>query len=81
MAKLSVDAPTCALCGTRHWTYESHIMGAPQLRQATALVDEARQETAVTQAALRVCNACNKPFNNRGSVCNACRQRAYRERR
>ena len=29
---------------------------------------------------VKTCNACNKPFNNRGEVCNACRQRAYRER-
>ena len=28
----------------------------------------------------KTCNACNKPFNNRGKVCNACRQKAYRER-
>ena len=29
---------------------------------------------------VKTCNACNKPFNNRGKVCNACRQRTYRER-
>ena len=28
----------------------------------------------------KTCNACNKPLHNRGQVCNACRQRAYRER-
>ena len=29
---------------------------------------------------VKTCNACNKPFSNRGDVCNACRQRAYRNR-
>ena len=28
----------------------------------------------------KMCNTCNKPLHNRGKVCNACRQRAYRER-
>lgn len=28
----------------------------------------------------KTCNTCNKPLHNRGKVCNACRQRAYRER-
>ena len=29
----------------------------------------------------KACNTCNKPFDNRGELCNACRQRAYRGRR
>lgn len=33
----------------------------------------------VTQG--KACEVCNKPFMARGKVCNACRQRAYRERK
>ena len=29
----------------------------------------------------KTCNACNKPHSNRGGVCNACRQAAYRRRK
>ena len=34
---------------------------------------------AVTQE--KSCEVCNKPFEGRGRVCNACRQKAYRERK
>ncbi len=39
----------------------------------------ARQEGETPS--LKTCNTCNKPFTNRGNVCNACRQAAYRERK
>lgn len=35
---------------------------------------------AAAEPSRSTCNACNKPLHNRGKVCNACRQRAYRER-
>ena len=37
-------------------------------------------EDSASVVGVKTCNACNKPLHNRGKVCNACRQRAYRER-
>lgn len=48
--------------------------------QGEAGAQQAVEATGVTQTALKTCNACNKPFDARGKVCNACRQAAYRER-
>ena len=39
------------------------------------------QGTQQAPEAAKTCNACNKPHSNRGGVCNACRQAAYRERK
>lgn len=52
------------------------------VRQEKALSPAAAEEegAGVTQEVLKTCNACNKPLHNRGKVCNACRQAAYRER-
>ncbi|KKL09072.1 hypothetical protein LCGC14_2569550 [marine sediment metagenome] len=46
---------------------------------AVALVP--KTDTSAAEPSRSPCNACNKPFNNRGKVCNACRQRAYRGRK
>ncbi len=46
---------------------------------AVALVP--KTDTSAAEPSRSPCNACNKPLHNRGKVCNACRQRAYRERR
>ncbi len=43
-------------------------------------VEVATDVTQTHSRALKTCNACNKPFDNRGQVCNGCRQAAYRER-
>lgn len=38
------------------------------------------EASAVEPSSVKTCNACNKPLHNRGKVCNACRQKAYRKR-
>ena len=58
---------------------------ASEVGKAAAPVAVARVPKTETSAAEpsrsdKTCNACNKPLHNRGKVCNACRQRAYRER-
>ncbi|KKM95979.1 hypothetical protein LCGC14_1182770 [marine sediment metagenome] len=39
------------------------------------------RDFAMEPVTQKTCNACNKPLHNRGKVYNACRQKAYRERR
>ena len=39
-----------------------------------------KTDTSAAEPSRSPCNACNKPLHNRGKVCNACRQKAYRER-
>lgn len=83
--------PFCIMCKGPHWSRE-----CPRVREAKVVSRSAKappegdsegvagaQETSETATVTQVkaCNACNKPFSNRGSVCNACRQKAYRGRR
>ena len=49
--------------------------------EGIAGAQEKTEAQGVTQEGLKTCNACNKPLHNRGNVCNACRQAAYRGRR
>ena len=49
--------------------------------QGVAGAQKETEAPGVTQTALKTCNACNRPLHNRGNVCNACRQKAYRGRR
>ena len=64
--------------------YEKRIATFPDPNPPEAITtvasttrDEMVYAEPVTQ---KMCNVCNKPLHNRGKVCNACRQRAYRER-
>jgi rRNA maturation endonuclease Nob1 len=53
-----------------------------EAQAGTLGVTQTVTQHGVTQAEnVRVCNGCGKEFSNRGDICNACRQKAYRERR
>lgn len=84
--------PICAICtggdkprivlvqegkGVRHWPYEGHVKVPPAaVREVKPLITR----RSVTQPVTKTCNTCGKRVTGRGKVCNACRQRAYRER-
>ena len=52
-----------------------------EAQEGTLGVTETVTQHGVTPAEnVKLCNACKQEFSNRGDVCNACRQRAYRER-
>ena len=82
-------APVCKLCQKAHWSYEPHgpTAEAPEYVKEMAAINTAPAiKESVThppggECVTKVCNACNKPHSNRGGVCNACRQAAYRERK
>ncbi len=52
----------------------------PDPPESVTTTTESRETVYAEAVTQKTCNACNKPYNNRGGVCNACRQRAYRER-
>jgi hypothetical protein len=52
----------------------------PNPAESVTVTAESRETVYVEPVTQKTCNACNKPLHNRGKVCNACRQRAYRER-
>ena len=69
------EALSVGIKGTVERPHESNVStGANPLTGGHTPTVQADNNTEKT------CNACNKPLHNRGDVCNACRQRAYRER-
>ena len=77
--------------GVRHWPHEGHRTesnkrtvrtenGGDGLVSGEALKHSPTDGGSTPPASTKTCNACNKPFTNRGGVCNRCRQAAYRRR-
>ncbi len=54
------------------------------LREAQAgtlgVTQTVTQHGVTHEETVKLCNGCGKEFSNRGDICNACRQKAYRER-
>lgn len=60
--------------------YEKRIPVFPDPNPPESVTTVASTRDEMVYIDMKTCNTCNKPLHNRGKVCNACRQKAYRER-